>query len=143
VGTLIDGKLIKRMFTHIWVKCPDCGVERWSALNNMKHSKTGGKCAGCSCNDEIRRGRASNKQKLRYENPEEGLKTADCSREMWSRVGFKSEQVRKILKGNNAKPTKPENTILSLLDNLYPNEWKYVGDGEVILGADILPRLKS
>jgi ribosomal protein S27E len=33
--------------SHIWVKCPDCGLERWVQLHYYKHSQTG-RCRHCN-----------------------------------------------------------------------------------------------
>lgn len=38
------------------------------------------------------------------------------------------EYVKKLHKAYNIKPNKPETIILNLLNDLYPNEWKYTGD---------------
>lgn len=43
------------------------------------------------------------------------------------------EYIAKQLKSRFVRPTKPEKEIDKLLQELFPNEWKYVGDGEFIL----------
>jgi hypothetical protein len=35
------------------------------------------------------------------------------------------------------RPNKPETAILNILNSLYPGEWKYVGDGEVVIAGKI------
>lgn len=47
----------------------------------------------------------------------------------------KSDWVQKIKKGMLCFPNKPETAILSILDSLYPGEWKYVGDGDVVMAG--------
>lgn len=42
---------------------------------------------------------------------------------------------RKSLKGSHIKPNKQEISLLDLLNTLYPNQYKYVGDGEVMIGG--------
>ena len=36
--------------------------------------------------------------------------------------------IEKMIKAWNIKPNKPETLMLELLNNLYPNQWKYTGD---------------
>lgn len=43
--------------------------------------------------------------------------------------------VRKQIKARGVYPNKTEMKLLSILNRLYPNEWKYVGDGEFILAG--------
>ncbi|MDD5169791.1 MAG: hypothetical protein PHN75_13295 [Syntrophales bacterium] len=38
------------------------------------------------------------------------------------------EYLKRFYKSMNISPNKPEKKILSLLENLYPGEWKYTGD---------------
>mgnify|MGYP001584862925 CR=1 FL=1 len=53
------------------------------------------------------------------------------SKELWQNVDF----VRKVMKAWKIKPNKPELQLQSVLNELYPNEFKYVGDGEVIIAG--------
>jgi hypothetical protein len=46
-----------------------------------------------------------------------------------------AEWNRNVLKASHAKPNRKETYFLSILDHLYPNQYKYVGDGEVIIGG--------
>lgn len=43
--------------------------------------------------------------------------------------------IKKALLACHARPTKPELLLESILNDLYPKEWKYVGDGQVIIGG--------
>ena len=45
------------------------------------------------------------------------------------------EHLRKILKAVCAKPNKPEQHLERLLNEIFPNEYKFVGDGSVIIGG--------
>ncbi len=47
------------------------------------------------------------------------------------------EHVRKVIASNHWRPTKPEKYLGEILERLYPNEYKYTGDGNVILGSKI------
>lgn len=45
------------------------------------------------------------------------------------------EYCRKMRKAWNIKPNKPETFLMELLDNLYPNEWKYTGDFSFVING--------
>lgn len=51
--------------------------------------------------------------------------------ELWQNVEF----AKKMIKSWHIKPNKPELHLQSLLNDLYPNEFKYVGDGDVIIAG--------
>lgn len=53
------------------------------------------------------------------------------AKERWSDPDF----AKKNWKAFNRRPTKPEELLLKILNNLIPNEYKYVGNGEFILGG--------
>jgi len=46
-----------------------------------------------------------------------------------------AEWNRNVLKASHIKPNREEVNLLELLNNLFPNEYKYVGNGEVIIGG--------
>lgn len=45
------------------------------------------------------------------------------------------EYVRRLFTACGTRPNKPEKKLTALLNKYFPNEWKYVGAGEVILGG--------
>ena len=49
----------------------------------------------------------------------------------WDNIDFQS----KMLKAFNLKPNKPEQFLIKLLEILYPNDWRYVGDFQFWLGG--------
>ncbi len=48
---------------------------------------------------------------------------------------MKDAFVAKYMKACRKKPNKKEQYLTELLKQLFPNEWKYVGDGEFVLGG--------
>ncbi len=48
---------------------------------------------------------------------------------------FKDRRIKASRLALNQFPNKPESTVMNLLNELYPSEWKYTGDGDVILGG--------
>lgn len=56
------------------------------------------------------------------------------SKKMWQNPQFRETQLKAVLKGLNKKPNKPEQHLIALIEtNHLP--FKYVGDGEFILGG--------
>ncbi len=45
------------------------------------------------------------------------------------------EYIKKIQASFHCKPNKPETAILNLLNDLYPNEWKYTGDFSFVING--------
>lgn len=76
--------------------------------------------------DGIKRGKNTLKAKK---------KTSRSMKKLWQDVEFKNKQMRKFFAGKKAKPNKPETSLLDILNELFPNEWKYVGDGQVIING--------
>jgi hypothetical protein len=57
------------------------------------------------------------------------------SKEFFMDSERKDKQVKAMRQGAKVRPTKPEMQIESILHGLFPSEWKYVGDGEIIFGG--------
>lgn len=45
------------------------------------------------------------------------------------------EHIAKFLKGRYSRPNKTESRLFDLLENAFPGDWRYCGDGSVILGG--------
>lgn len=57
-------------------------------------------------------------------------------KELWEDPGYREKQIRAIMKGNRfPKPNKAEKKLTEILDNNFPGEFKYVGNGDVIIGG--------
>lgn len=70
-----------------------------------------------------------------WENPEYRQMHIDKSKEMYATPEGKDKQVKAMRQGAQIKPTKPEMQVEKILHDLFPNQWKYVGDGEIIFGG--------
>jgi len=53
----------------------------------------------------------------------------------WANHEIKNKQVKAIILGNKVSPNKVELTMQGFLDGIYPNEWKFVGDGQLIING--------
>lgn len=71
----------------------------------------------------------------RLAKPEEKEKLRQTLIERWSDTDYKDRVVRNVMKSMNLRPNKPETIIQNMLDNLYPNKWKYTGNGSLIIGG--------
>ena len=71
-------------------------------------------------------------------NPLTGKKRPEHSRrmkEMWRNEEFRNKIVTAREKGLTHRPTKPEQILNNLLQQILLNEYKYVGDGKVVIGG--------
>ena len=53
---------------------------------------------------------------------------------LWQNPTYATKTVQAILRGNNIRPNKQELLLQSILNENFPDEWKYVGDGQLIIG---------
>ena len=54
---------------------------------------------------------------------------------LWQNPEYKEKAIRATLKASFVRPTAPEVELRGMLDKTFPGEWKYVGDGDFILGG--------
>ena len=71
------------------------------------------------------------KEKLRLAGKRLKEETGRRSKELWKN----SDYVSKQMKARNVYPNKEEKRLESILNKFFPNEYKYVGDGEFILAG--------
>lgn len=62
---------------------------------------------------------------------EQRARKAIINRALWRRLDY----AKKVFKGLNLKPNKQELKLQDILDIQHPKEWKYVGNGELIIGG--------
>ncbi len=80
------------------------------------------------------------KQKLRkphkqvQNTPEMKALRSIISKNLWNNPEFREKTVKNRIIAAHLRPTKPEREVLTILNNLYPNEYKYTGNGEIIIG---------
>jgi G:T-mismatch repair DNA endonuclease (very short patch repair protein) len=74
-------------------------------------------------------------RKMRKPKSEE-IKKKDriAGKKRWQNPRYREKQLTAMFKGLDIKPNKPEQLLNKLLQELFPNEYKYVGDGSVIIG---------
>lgn len=64
-------------------------------------------------------------------SPEHKKKISDAHKALWKNEDFCQMKYRT----NNVKPTKPELEVLSILNDLYPGQWRYTGDFSFIING--------
>src|SRR4030043_469867 len=74
-----------------------------------------------------------------YEDLALRRKVSEGCKKFWVNLSpeGKNEQLRRIFGGSNKKPNQIESLLDEFLREDYPGEWKYVGDGRVIIGGRI------
>ncbi len=98
-----------RTHTDEWKRNRKEGIAKWFSdpQNKQKHMQ--------ACN-----------------TPESIMKRRESALRSWKTDEF----VRKQIKASNrCKINKAEKTLLGILDSFYPGEWKFVGDGTVIING--------
>jgi len=132
----VDGHSTKEYY------CKECGA---------KISCTSGHYGGGLCNSCSQKGERSNKyidgrssktyycieldchNEICYDNWREGKQRCpSCAgKELWKNEEFREKNIKASLKGLQLKPNKPE----TILGKLLGKDYKFVGDGKVILGG--------
>lgn len=68
-------------------------------------------------------------------SPEARFRMKAVRKKQWQNPEFRDKTIRASRLGSNVHPNKPEIYLQSLLDELYPNGWSFVGDGTLIIGG--------
>lgn len=85
---------------------------------------------GCVFTEEHRKN-LSKKKIQDWQNPAYVALKAKQNKAVWQNP----ENVKKMLRSAQEGPNKPERAVLNILNDLFPNEWKYVGDGQVVING--------
>ena len=73
--------------------------------------------------------------KKSWSDPIHHKKRVENQKRLWVNPVFHKQQKTKMAQGNTVKPNKPEIELLSILQTLYPDDWKYVGDGSLVISG--------
>lgn len=119
---------------------------------NQDERKATGEAIKKSYTPELKALRREIFKKVRDDNPMIVVKSSERLKELWCDLEYrknmstmskniwqdpikKDELMKIMIEGRKIKPNKPEKIVLDILDKVYPNEWKYVGDGDLIIGG--------
>jgi hypothetical protein len=94
-----------------WYPCPMCGSGHWVHYANFKPEITG--CPSCV--------------------------NGTRSRLAWSNPVYKERTIKAIRSAANIQPNKCEQQLQSILDKIYPNTWKFIGDGKSLNIDGLIP----
>ena len=61
-------------------------------------------------------------------------KTSSSLKKLWQDLLFRERMLKSTFKALAIHPNKPETVLNNLLQKMYPNEWKFVGDGSFLIG---------
>lgn len=84
--------------------------------------------------EETREKRSSSMMGKKHSSETKKIMSKNLS-ELWKNKEFREKRLMAIGIGNNLKPNNPEKIILNILNELYPNEWKYTGDYSLIING--------
>ncbi|MFA5759442.1 MAG: hypothetical protein WC942_08835 [Clostridia bacterium] len=77
--------------------------------------------------------RMSRKAKELWRDPIKIEKSSKEMKERYKDTVYKEKMIKASFEGLKLKPNKPEQLLIKLLDKLLPKEYKYVGDGKVLI----------
>jgi G:T-mismatch repair DNA endonuclease (very short patch repair protein) len=77
----------------------------------------------------------SRAMKKQLSNPAYCKMISKARKKLWSNSDFKEKQIKRMMLSTHRKPNKPELYLMGFLNEHYPSEWRYVGDGQVIIGG--------
>lgn len=81
------------------------------------------------------RQRQSVRMKEGRNKPSVRAKMSAALRKRWADPQKRNELARCAMRGQKRKPNNPECAVLDVLDRYFPTQWRYTGDGSVILGG--------
>jgi predicted RNA-binding Zn-ribbon protein involved in translation (DUF1610 family) len=127
--------------TYIWWECPSCKRQKW-----YRKEMVGKLCADCNRKDIRKRTKTSNTLKgyraFRFnKGKKRGTKLGyKCSKEHIEKIRQNMKQQwadpikrEKFMKAIMRAPNGVELKVLDMLNQNFNNEWKFVGDGQVII----------
>lgn len=85
---------------------------------------------------KISQGAMGNKNSLGFHHTDEfKMNLSRNLKRRWQNPAYKNKVLKASMLGRFIHPNKPELLLLELLENNYPGEWKFVGDGQLIVGG--------
>jgi G:T-mismatch repair DNA endonuclease (very short patch repair protein) len=86
-------------------------------------------------NPELRAKSSLSQLRVMREHPELRRIRSENAQRHWDDPTYKDRVVRATRKAARIRPTLPERRVGDLLNAHFPDEWKYTGNGEVIIGG--------
>ena len=71
----------------------------------------------------------------RTRSPEACAKCSASVRRVWANPEYRNRTVRSVLASVMARPTTPELRVQTILNTHFPGQWKYTGNGDVVIGG--------
>lgn len=73
--------------------------------------------------------------KLALRDPKLLARRSAAMKKIWLDPEYRYRAVKAVMAGLRIHPNKPERMLLALLESAYPGEWKFVGDGQLIIAG--------
>lgn len=133
----------------VWAECPNCKMRRWAQVIYV--SKL---CADCNRKDKVKRSKISKtltgrkrdwspspehiecikKAMIGYKaTPEHREKVRQAALRQWATPETRDRLIKSLLEIRS--PNKVEIKVLDMLNEQLGNEWKFVGDGQIVIGG--------
>ena len=124
------GKITKKRNLKLWAN-PEWREKRLKDIRTNPNYKTSRHFKkGHVMSQEIK-AKISKTMKGKPKSKEHNIKTSEALKQYYSIV----ENKERLFKQLNVRPTKPEKAVMKILKSILPHEYKYVGDGKVVIGG--------
>jgi G:T-mismatch repair DNA endonuclease (very short patch repair protein) len=70
----------------------------------------------------------------KHQSVEARRKMSEAAKRRWRNPAYRERAMRTFRRVTHIRPTSPELTMRCILDRHFPGEWKYTGDGDMIIG---------
>jgi G:T-mismatch repair DNA endonuclease (very short patch repair protein) len=96
-----------------------------------------GKCHTAEARELMRLSRTGelNPRWGKHHSPRTKAQISATQTALWSNKEYKEKMIRSILGARGNLPTTPEREMLAILEKSFPNEWRYCGNGTIIIGG--------
>jgi very-short-patch-repair endonuclease len=72
---------------------------------------------------------------LYFKDPKIRKSLSEQFKKRWEDTEYRKKSIQAILSSYGKSPNKQEIKLMNILNKLYPDEWKFVGDGQVIING--------
>jgi len=129
-GRYIDGRYSEQYF------CKDCGKE----ISVFSGVYGGGRCRSCArkydiiTNPEKSKGKNNGMYGKKFSKKQK-KKFSEISKRKWKDLKFREKTIKATWKALKLTPNKKELKLIELLNKIFSNTYKFVGDGKLIIGG--------
>ncbi len=89
---------------------------------------------GKACSDETKAKMSKTQRKL-WSDPIRRKAIGESHKRNWQNPSYRERVIRNSRASGNIRPNKPESLVIEMFNEIDPNKWAFVGDGQLIIGG--------